>query len=125
MAEEYNPAKGYNDSKISRLRIASKEAADQVSAHTPLQKLQEAIKHASQMLDAKSSGQTAACVIYWQRMKDLRIKDNAALSKASQLAQEKGLPLIVLHIFSISDFKAHDRSPRRIDFVLRNLKVYM
>lgn len=56
------------------------------------------------------------------RNKDLRIKDNTALSHASAFAQSHDLPLVVLHIFSPSDYKAHDRSPRRIDFQIRQMK---
>ncbi len=33
------------------------------------------------------------------------------------------MPLIVLHVLSPQDYLAHDRSPRRIDFTLRNLQV--
>lgn len=55
------------------------------------------------------------------RNKDLRLEDNTALSYASAVAQEHSLPLIALHIFSLGDYKAHDRSPRRIDFQLRQL----
>ncbi|PWO00508.1 hypothetical protein FA09DRAFT_294029 [Tilletiopsis washingtonensis] len=62
-------------------------------------------------------------VVYWMRMRDMRIEDNRALALASELVQQggKGSHLIVLHVLSPGDFAAHDRSPRRIDFVLRTL----
>lgn len=47
--------------------------------------------------------------------------DNTALSYASALAQDLGVPLLALHIFSPGDYAAHDRGPRRIDFQLRQL----
>ncbi|KAH9819639.1 FAD binding domain of DNA photolyase-domain-containing protein [Melampsora americana] len=60
-------------------------------------------------------------IVYWMRMRDLRISDNRAFSSASQLSKSLKAHLIVLHIFSPGDYHSHDRSPRRIDFVLRNL----
>lgn len=55
------------------------------------------------------------------RMKDLRLRDNKALSLASETAQKHGKNLVILHVLSPGDYKAHDRAPVRIDFVLRNL----
>lgn len=51
----------------------------------------------------------------------MRLDDNTALSYASAIAQDLKLPLLYLHLFSIGDYKSHDRSPRRIDFQLRQL----
>ncbi len=80
-------------------------------------------------------------VVYWMRMGDLRSKsvyfasvyqlmtllyivhDNRALSLASAQAQNDEIPLIVLFILSPQDYVAHDRSPRRRDFTLRNLSI--
>lgn len=62
-------------------------------------------------------------VLYWMRMKDLRLRDNKALSLASETAQKYGKNLVILHVISPGDFKAHDRAPVRIDFVLRNLAL--
>jgi len=56
-------------------------------------------------------------------MKDLRIADNKALANASATARSKKKTLIVIHVLSPNDFRAHRRAPRRIDFVLRNLKM--
>lgn len=49
--------------------------------------------------------------------------DNRALDAASRQAEEDGVPLIVLFIISPEDYEAHDRGPRRIDFMLRNLSI--
>ena len=50
------------------------------------------------------------------------VVDNRALSQASKRAQETDVPLIVLFVISPQDYVAHDRGPRKIDFVLRNLE---
>ena len=49
------------------------------------------------------------------------VVDNRALSAASEQAVQNKIPLIVLFLLSPQDYIAHDRSKRRIDFVLRNL----
>jgi deoxyribodipyrimidine photo-lyase len=50
------------------------------------------------------------------------VVDNRALSQASKRAREVDVPLVVLFVISPQDYVAHDRGPRKIDFVLRNLK---
>ncbi|KNZ49359.1 uncharacterized protein VP01_506g7 [Puccinia sorghi] len=62
-------------------------------------------------------------VVYWMRMRDLRLADNRALAIASRFAKEHGKHLVVLHVLSPGDYRAHHRSPRRIDFLLRNLAL--
>ncbi|GAA5985119.1 hypothetical protein JCM5350_000848 [Sporobolomyces pararoseus] len=89
---------------------------------TPLAKLYEAMKELSETKAKEAKPSKDGIVVYWMRNKDLRIKDNTALSHASAFAQSHDLPLVVLHIFSPSDYKAHDRSPRRIDFQIRQMK---
>lgn len=86
---------------------------------TPLKELEDAVKQHSEANSKSSSNKN---VLYWMRMKDLRVHDNRALARASKLAQENGGHLIALHVISPGDFHAHDRSPRRIDFVLRALR---
>lgn len=53
----------------------------------------------------------------------LVVHDNRALSRASEQAVKDKVPLLVLFVLSPQDYIAHDRSPRRIDFTLRNLRV--
>jgi deoxyribodipyrimidine photo-lyase len=86
--------------------------------HTPRAQLGEAMEK----LGRRPEG-AVRHVVYWMRMRDMRIEDNRALALASELVQQggKGSHLIVLHVLSPGDFAAHDRSPRRIDFVLRTL----
>lgn len=62
-------------------------------------------------------------VLYWMRMKDIRLKDNKALAAASEAAKNHKKNLVILHVISPGDYKAHDRGPARIDWVLRNLKL--
>jgi deoxyribodipyrimidine photo-lyase len=52
-----------------------------------------------------------------------QVADNRALHKASELAQKVDIPIAILFVLSPEDYLAHDRSSRRIDFVLRNLKL--
>ena len=92
---------------------------------TILEKLEETLEAARKGAASSSSSapQKGGCVLYWMRMKDIRLRDNKALSFASSKAKELGQPLVILHVFSPGDFKAHDRSPVRIDWVLRNLRL--
>ncbi|SPO37604.1 related to deoxyribodipyrimidine photo-lyase PHR [Pseudozyma flocculosa] len=95
------------------------------SSKTPLQRLEDSLKkHAPSKIGSAEDGRN---VVYWMRMHDLRIHDNRALAHASELAKQrrdkgKGGNLIALHVISPGDFRAHDRSARRIDFVLRTLR---
>jgi deoxyribodipyrimidine photo-lyase len=50
------------------------------------------------------------------------IVDNRALSQDSKRAREVEVPLILLFVINPQDYVAYDCGPRRIDFVLRNLK---
>ncbi|CAD6920913.1 unnamed protein product [Tilletia caries] len=83
---------------------------------TPLDLLREALAH--QKTPAKSENKN---VLYWIRNRDLRVEDNRALAEAS--AHPGRQHLIALHILSPKDFQAHVRSPRRVDFALRNLRL--
>jgi deoxyribodipyrimidine photo-lyase len=51
------------------------------------------------------------------------VDDNRALSQASKHAIAEDVPLITLFVISPDDYRAHDRSARRIDFTLRNLRI--
>lgn len=53
---------------------------------------------------------------------NVTVEDNTALSKASKLAKELSIPLVALFVLSPGDYKWHDRSSKRIDFMLRNLR---
>ncbi|KAK0242569.1 DNA photolyase, FAD-binding/Cryptochrome [Armillaria nabsnona] len=98
-------------------KIATQEAAAAVDANPPFPILLKAVN------DGLKDPVKGKSVVYWMRMGDLRIHDNRALSLASAQAQNDKIPLIILFILSPQDYVAHDRSPRRIDFTLRNLSI--
>jgi deoxyribodipyrimidine photo-lyase len=79
--------------------------------------------------ECKSPPSDGGNVLYVMGMKSLRIEDNRGIAHASHLAQERKKAggkgsgnLIVIFFISPTDWKMHDRGPRRIDFVLRNLR---
>lgn len=89
---------------------------------TPYQQLLYLLEtHNSARASVEQAKGEKAVVVYWMRMRDLRLSDNRALAAASQAARSLDAHLVVLHMFSPGDYRAHDRSARRIDFVLRNL----
>ncbi|TFK55994.1 hypothetical protein OE88DRAFT_1731629 [Heliocybe sulcata] len=96
-------------------RVATAEAAASADAEPPLKKLLQAVKN------GVKSPPRGEAVVYWMRMEDLRISDNRALSSASTQARRDGIPVVVIFIISPEDYIAQNRSPRRIDFTLRNL----
>ncbi|KAJ6515767.1 FAD binding domain of DNA photolyase-domain-containing protein [Mycena sanguinolenta] len=99
-------------------KIATADAAATVDSELPLATLLETVNNVKIKVKAGSS------VVFWMRMGDLRsFTDNRALSLASAHAKKTDVPLVVLFILSPQDYKAHDRSPRRIDFTLRNLAL--
>lgn len=61
-------------------------------------------------------------VVHWFK-RDLRTKDNRALSLANDKAKSKGVPLICMFIVSPQDYQAHLTSAVRVDFELRTLEV--
>ncbi|TDL29483.1 hypothetical protein BD410DRAFT_848600 [Rickenella mellea] len=108
-----------SDSGVPYIKISSFENAAAVDKVPPLKKLQDLM---SRSWDNSTSGPGLA-VVYWMRMADLRIEDNRALARASSMAQKENIPLIAMYAISPQDYEAHDRSARRIDFMLRNLVV--
>lgn len=92
--------------------------------NTPLMYLKDKLEKQG----ASESAQKGGNVLWLMGMKSLRIEDNKGLAHASELAQERrkankdGGNLIVAFFISPKDWKMHDRSARRIDFVLRNLR---
>ncbi|EJD01230.1 uncharacterized protein FOMMEDRAFT_169392 [Fomitiporia mediterranea MF3/22] len=98
-------------------KVATAENAAAVDENPPLRILLDAMQNG---LENVKKGES---VVYWLRMEDLRVVDNRALSLASEQAQSHNIPLLVLFVISPQDYEAHDRGPRRIDFMLRNVKV--
>jgi hypothetical protein len=103
--------------QVVHRKVATAEAAAAVDTKPPYFQLRDAAKSLA------APDQPGQAIVFWQRFQDMRIDDNRALSQASQHAQQLGLPLVVLFVISPDDYEAHDCSPRRVDFVLRNLAV--
>lgn len=99
-------------------KVASKEAAARADENQPYLILQDMVQKTKDVKGGKGE-----CVLYWMRMVDMRLKDNRALAKASKAAKEHGVPLVVLFMFVPQDYIAHDRGARKIDFMLRNLRI--
>ncbi|KIJ20270.1 hypothetical protein PAXINDRAFT_68784 [Paxillus involutus ATCC 200175] len=102
-------------SSFAPRKIATAEAAAAVQANPPFLRLLDEVRNVVR------NPQLGKSIVYWMRMGDLRIVDNRALAAASKQAARDKLPLVVLFVLSPQDYLAHDRSKRRIDFVLRNL----
>lgn len=51
----------------------------------------------------------------------MRLEDNRALALACQRAEQLKQPLVVFTVLSPGDYASHDRSRRRVDFILRTL----
>ncbi|KAI6251306.1 Deoxyribodipyrimidine photo-lyase [Erysiphe necator] len=85
----------------------------------PIDELNSALKDTFKQRGVISPGRSVA---HWFKS-DLRLKDNHALSAASEKAQKSGVPLITFYIVSPEDYEAHLRAPIRVDFILRSLKT--
>lgn len=96
-------ALAYNDNALTR----------------PIEELQSSMH---QTAAARKKVKVAGAVVHWFKM-DLRIRDNTALSMASEKARGAGIPLIALYIISPQDWEAHLTAPIRVDFMLRTLEV--
>lgn len=85
----------------------------------PIETLKKAIAETEQDRQHVDVGDA---VVHWFKC-DLRTRDNRGLHMASELAKEKGVPLITVYLVSPQDFQAHLTSPVRVDFILRSLAV--
>ncbi|KAH9964010.1 DNA photolyase, FAD-binding/Cryptochrome [Russula compacta] len=113
-----SPKKRHLEPPLSVRNVASPEVAAAADANPPLGELLRTLEHVM-----TESSETASAVAYWMRMEDMRICDNRALAQASARALKDHSPLLIFFVLSPQDYAAHDRSPRRIDFTLRNLSV--
>ena len=86
---------------------------------TPLKVLEKTLRDSAAARNGTAPGES---VIHWFK-RDLRLQDNASLSRASQLARERDVPLICVFIVSPQDYLAHRTSAVRVDFELRTLAV--
>ncbi|RAR09314.1 deoxyribodipyrimidine photo-lyase [Stemphylium lycopersici] len=89
----------------------------------PIESLEKALKDTKQGREKVQSGKEGGhgdAVVHWFK-RDLRIRDNTGLSKAAELAKEKGVGLIGVWIMSPQDWEAHLVSPPKCDFELRSV----
>jgi deoxyribodipyrimidine photo-lyase len=77
---------------------------------------------AREAVRAGEAGGHGDAVIHWFK-RDLRIRDNTALSNAAALAKEKGVGIIGVWIMSPQDWEARLVSPAKCDFELRSVEV--
>lgn len=112
--------KNSHPSKKQQSATPATTISQQDQSETPYQILLHKIEE-FHVMPEQENDQEKRVVVWWMRMRDLRLSDNRALAAASQLAKDQGKHLVALHVLSPGDYRSHDRSPRRIDFVLRNL----
>lgn len=91
----------------------------------PIEILQKTLKDTMQRREEIASGKEGGhgdAVMHWFK-RDLRIRDNTGLSKAAQLAKEKGVGVIGVWLMSPQDWEAHLVSPPKCDFELRSVQL--
>jgi len=88
----------------------------------PIEILNTTLRSTATVREGIRHGEPGAAVIHWFK-RDLRVRDNTGLSKASALAKEKGVGVIGLWIMSPQDWDAHLVSPAKCDFELRSVAV--
>lgn len=87
----------------------------------PMEVLNATLEETKEAREKAGKGRGEAVVHWFKR--DLRVRDNTALSLASKLAQEKGVGVIGLWVMSPQDWEAHLVSPAKCDFELRSVEV--
>ena len=85
----------------------------------PIELLRDTIKGTEKEREKIKAGE---CVVHWFK-RDLRIRDNKALSLASKKAKQGGVPLVCMFLVSPQDWEAHCTSAARVDFELRTLEI--
>ncbi|KAF1846192.1 photolyase [Cucurbitaria berberidis CBS 394.84] len=87
-----------------------------------LNKTLEETRNGREEIRTGKAGGTGDAVVHWFK-RDLRIRDNTALSQAAALAKAKGVGLICVWIMSPEDWKAHLVSPAKCHFELRSVQL--
>jgi len=88
----------------------------------PMERLKTALEETKDVREGIRLGDAGEAVVHWFK-RDLRIRDNTGLGKASRLAKEKGVGVIGLWIMSPQDWEAHLVSPAKCDFELRSVVI--
>lgn len=88
----------------------------------PMEILNETLERTLNQRNGIKDGDAGDAVVHWFK-RDLRIRDNTGLSKASELAKAKGVGVIGVWILSPQDWEAHLVSPAKCDFELRSVAL--
>lgn len=88
----------------------------------PIELLNRALDATRAQRERVRNAEPGAAVVHWFK-RDLRIRDNTGLSRAAQLAREKGVGVIGVWILSPRDWEAHLVSPAKCDFEIRTVGV--
>ncbi|KAJ4368728.1 DNA photolyase phr1 [Didymella sp. IMI 355093] len=109
----------YYPAEMSNERCAQYNASEIPRPIELLNKATEDTAAARKTIQDKKQGDA---VIHWFK-RDLRIRDNTGLSKASALAKEMKKGVIGVWILSPQDWDAHLVSPAKCDFELRSVET--
>ncbi|BFZ54689.1 hypothetical protein PYCC9005_001726 [Savitreella phatthalungensis] len=112
--EASRPAKKARQSVEPWQKCPSIERAKEIDEDPPFNQLED-------LLNKRSSPKSVGNILHWFRSKDLRLKDNRALHKASEQADSSGKPLITLFVHSPKDLEWHGCAPARRDFLLKSV----
>lgn len=88
----------------------------------PMEMLNATLAKTKEIREKISKGKAGPAVVHWFK-RDLRVRDNTALSRASELAKENGGGVIGVWIMSPQDWEAHLVSPAKCDFELRSVAL--
>ncbi|CAE7032222.1 hypothetical protein P3342_006790 [Pyrenophora teres f. teres] len=111
----------YYPAEISNERCAMYNANE---IPRPIEILEKTLHTTSQAREKIRLGKDGSgdAVVHWFK-RDLRIRDNTGLSKAAELAKERGVGLIGIWLMSPQDWEAHLVSPPKCDFELRSVEL--
>jgi len=111
----------YYPSEISNERCAMYNAN---GIPRPIEILEKTLHTTSQERDKIRIGKDGSgdAVVHWFK-RDMRIRDNTGLSKAAELAKERGVGVIGVWFMSPQDWEAHLVSPPKCDFELRSVEL--
>ena len=105
-----------SSSQDDALRHPSTKRAKEIDEHTPMEQLNEVLKHTKGSHGPRN-------VLHWFRSKDLRMHDNKGLHAASKKAKEGKGHTLCLYVFSPKDMDWHGTSPARTDFILQSMQL--
>ncbi|KAJ4364027.1 DNA photolyase phr1 [Neocucurbitaria cava] len=112
----------YYPAEMSSERCAMYNANEIPRPIEILNKTLEETKGRREAIRTGKAGGNGDAVVHWFK-RDLRIRDNTALSKAVLLAKERGVGLICIWILSPQDWEAHLVSPPKCHFEIRSVEL--